>query len=168
MIACLIVAPISCVSAPSLYRGSGGPFGLEELPFADAERAADLKHLVLVDERIKRWGDDTGGFPKSLGALRNAVGNLAYESSPYEQAGRIIAFDLEFEMDDGRPYSAEPYEPGVVYYSVDQSGTQFVLTMSGLNSPMGNRPSMMKAAAFVGGKQPWGGLLATEESLYNR
>jgi len=168
MIALLIVAPISCASAPSLYREAGGPVGLEELPFADAERAADLKHLMRVDEQVKRWGDDRKEFPKSSDALRAVVGELAYESSPYEEAGKNIAFDLKFEMDEGRPYSTEPRKPGVVYYSVDQSGTQFVLTISGLNAPIDNRPSMVKAGAFVGGKQPWGGLLATEENLYGR
>jgi hypothetical protein len=168
MVAFLIVAPISCASAPSLYEEAGGPLGLEELPFADAERAADLKHLMRVDEQIKRWGDDRREFPKSSDTLRDAVGELAYESSPYEEAGKNIAFDLEFEMDEGRPYSAEPGKPGVVYYSVNKSGTQFVLTMSGLNAPIDSHPSMMKAGAFVGGKQPWDGLLATEEALYNR
>jgi len=168
IIALLILAPISCASAPSLYREAGGPVGLEELPFADAERGTDLKHLMRVDEQIKRWGDDRGEFPKSSDSLRAAVGALAYESSPYEQAGKEIAFNLEFETDDGRPYSTEPRRPGVVYYSVDQTGTQFVLTISGLNAPIDNHPSMVRAGAFVGGKQPWGGLLATEERLYDR
>lgn len=166
--ACLIVAPISFASAPSLYDEAGGPVGLEELPFADAERAADLHHLIRVDERIKQWGDDRREFPESSDALRDAVGGLAYENSPYEEAGENIPFDLKFEMNDGRPYSTEPRKPGVVYYSVDRSGTQFVLTMSGLNSPLNAHPSMVKAGSFVGGKQPWGGLLATEETLYNR
>lgn len=168
MTALLIVAPISCASAPSLYREAGGPLGLEELPFADAERTADLKHLMRVDERIKWWSTARKKFPTSPDALRTAVGELAYESSPYEQAGKNIPFDLEFEMDKGRPYSTEPRSPGVVYYSVDESGTQFVLTVSGLNAPVNKDPSMVKAGAFVGGKQPWGGLLAAEESLNNR
>lgn len=141
---------------------------MEELPFADAERAADLSHLIRVDERIKNWGHSRGEFPRSPGALRDAVGDLAYENSPYNQAVRYIRFDLKFVMDQGRPYVTEPEKPGIVYYSVNRDGTQFVLTISGLNAPMGRRPSMMRAGAFVGEKQPWGGLLATEEVLHGQ
>jgi hypothetical protein len=164
----LIVAPISCASAPSLYEGAGGFGGLEELPFADAERNADLNHLIRLDERIKVHGGSVGQFPTSPDALRDAVDDLAYEISPYEQAGRENRFDLKFEMDQGTPYTTNPARPGVVCYSVNPSGTQFVLTVSGLNAPISSRPAMMRAGAFVGEKQPWGGLLATQEVLYRR
>ena len=161
----VIVAPLSCTYAPSLYEYSGGFFDLEELPFADSERAADFRQLMQVDERLKRWGDDKGEFPRTSDALRDAVGDVANARSPYERDGKTISFDLEFESGQGLPYSTMPQKSGVVYYSVNASGTQFVLTISGLNRPVSNKPVMMKAGAFVGSKQPWGGLLATEESL---
>jgi hypothetical protein len=164
----LIVEPISCVSAPSLNKESGGFLGLEELPFADAERVADSNHLLRIDERIKIRGNNTREFPTSPEALKNAVGNLAHETSPYEHGGKQLDFDLEFVLDKGVPYSANPERPGIVYYSVNPSGTQFALTISGLNAPVSDRASMMKEGTFVGSKQPWGGLLATEDSLFQR
>ncbi|HEV2136719.1 MAG TPA: hypothetical protein VGR47_21045 [Terracidiphilus sp.] len=90
MSAYLIAAPISCTSAPYLYKESGGFFDLEELPFADAERAADLSHLIRVDERVKNWREGRGQFPLSPGALKDAVGALAYERSPYEKAVQAL------------------------------------------------------------------------------
>ena len=164
----LIVEPISCVSAPSLNKESGGFLGLEELPFADAEWVADSNHLLRIDERIKIRGNNTREFPTSPEALKNAVGNLAHETSPYEHGGKQLDFDLEFVLDKGVPYSANPERPGIVYYSVNPSGTQFALTISGLNAPVSDRASMMKEGTFVGSKQPWGGLLATEDSLFQR
>ena len=164
----LLIAPISCASAPSLYEGAGGILGLEELPFADAERTADTSHIIRLSQRIKVWGDSRGGFPTSQKALKDAVGDLAYEISPYERASGGIRFDLQFQMGQGTPYSTNPEKPGVVYYSVNPSGTQFVLTISGLNAPIGTRPAMMRAGAFVGAKQPWNGMLATEEALDHR
>jgi hypothetical protein len=163
----LIIEPVSCVSAPSL-SGGGGFLGLEDLPFADAERAADMVHLEHIDAQLKKAGDDTGSFPTSEAKLKGAVGSLAFESSPYEQRGKTMAFDLELVLNRGVPYVTSPEKPGIVYYPVDPDGRQFVLTMSGLNAPIGARPSMMKAEAFVGEKQPWGGLLATQESLYRK
>jgi hypothetical protein len=164
----LIVEPISCASAPSLSKESGGFLGLEELPFADAERVADSNHLLRIDERIKIHGNSTGEFPTSPEALKNAVGNLAHEISPYEHGGKQLDFDLVFVLDKGVPYSTNPERPGIVYYSVNPSGTQYTLTISGLNAPVSDRASMMKEGTFVGSKQPWGGLLATEESLFQR
>ncbi len=166
--ACLIVAPVSCAYAPSLDAQSSGFLGLEELPFADSERAADLRHLERLDELISRRGESFGEFPTSTAELSNAVGALAVELSPYEQAGRKLSFDLKLELNQGTPYSTNSERPGIVYYAVNPSGTQFVLTISGLNAPISNRASMMKAGSFVGGKQPWGGLLATEGTLHPR
>lgn len=71
-------------------------------------------------------------------------------------------------LNQGTPYATIPERPGIVYYAVNPTGKQFVLTISGLNAPLSARVSMMKAEAFVGEKQPWGGLLATEESLYEQ
>jgi hypothetical protein len=167
LISFLVIEPVSCVSAPSLSR-SGGFLGLEELPFADAERAADLVHLEHIDAQLKKVGNDAGAFPTSEAELKEAIGSLALESSPYEQGGKTIAFDLELVLNRGVPYATSPEKPGIVYYAVDPDGRQFVLTMSGLNAPISTRPSMMKAEAFVGEKQPWGGLLATEEFLYRQ
>jgi hypothetical protein len=164
----LILEPISCASAPVVDPVSQGFLGLEELPFADAERAADQRHLERIDQLIKRRGDGTGSFPTTEEGIRNAVGDLAFETSPYEQAGKKLAFGLKLVMNQGVPYSATPETPGIVYYAVNESGRQFVLTISGLNAPIGNRASMMKADRFVGEKQPWGGLLASEESLHLR
>lgn len=164
----LLIAPVSCASAPSLYEGAGGILGLEELPFADAERTADTDHIIRVSKRIKLWGESRGEFPMSQEALNDAVGDLSYEISPYGRANREIRFDLKFQMGQGTLYSTNPDKPGVVYYSVNPSGTQFVLTISGLNAPISSRPAMMRAGAFVSGKQPWNGLLATEEALDHR
>ena len=163
----LIVEPISCASAPSFDRESGDLLGLETLPFADAERNADRRHLVSIDERIKNIGG-AGGFPLSEEELLNAVGNPAFEESPYVQAGKRISFDLRFIANKGTPYSASPERPGIVYYSVNSDGSQFVLTISGLNAPICSRASMMKEVAWIGSKQPWGGLLTTEETLYQK
>jgi hypothetical protein len=160
------IEPLSCVSAPSVDRRSGGFLELEELPFADAERAADWKHLEQIDAQLRRSGNDAGTFPTSDESLKTAVGNLAFEPSPYEQAGENLAFELRFVLNRGVPFSTAPERPGVVYYAVNPSGRQFVLTISGLNAPVSARSSMMKAEAFVREKQPWGGLLAEEESLY--
>ncbi len=163
----VIVEPISCASAPSFDHESGDLLGLEPLPFADAERNADRRHLVSIDERIKSVGG-TGEFPLSEEELMKAVGNLAFEASPYVQSGKQISFDLRFITNEGTPYSTNPEKPGIVYYAVNPDGKQFVLTISGLNTPTSNRTSMMKEVAWIGAKQPWGGLLATEETLHQR
>jgi len=160
----LIVEPVSCASAPSLERESGNLLGLETPPFADVERNADRRHLVSIDERIRSVGG-AGGFPLSEEELRRAVGDLASEASPYVQNGRRIKFDLRFITNEGVPYSANPEKPGIVYYAVNSDGSQFVLTISGLNTPASDRTSMMKEVAWIGAKQPWGGLLAVEEAL---
>lgn len=164
----LVIEPLSCVSAPSIFRGSEGFLGLEELPFAGAERAADWEHLAKVDAQLKRIGVDAGVFPTSYDALKAAVGDVSFESSPYEQNGKMLPFDLKFVSNRGTPYAPIPEKPGIVYYAVNFAGTQFVLTISGLNAPVSNRSSMMKAEAFVREKQPWDGLLATEESLHEK
>ena len=163
----LIIEPVSCVSAASLSR-DGGFLGLEELPFADAERAADMVHLEHIDAQLKEAGNDAGLFPTTEAELKDVVGGLAFESSPYEQGGKTMAFDLELVLNRAVPFVTSPEKPGIVYYAVDPDGRQFVLTLSGLNAPINARPSMMKAEAFVGEKQPWGGLLATEESLHGK
>ena len=163
----LIVEPISCASAPSFDHESGNLLGLEALPFADAERNADRRHLISIDERIKSVGG-TGAFPLSEEELKKLVGNLAFETSPYVQSGKRISFDLRFITNRGIPYSTNPEKPGIVYYAVDSDGKQFVLTISGLNTPTSNRASMMEEVAWIGSKQPWGGLLATEETLYQQ
>ena len=163
----LIIEPISCASAPSFDRESGNLLGLEMLPFADAERNADRLHLISIDERIKSVGE-TGAFPLSEEELKKLVGNLAFEASPYARGGKRLPFDLRFITIRGVPYSTNPEKPGIVYYAVDSSGKQFVLTMSGLNTPSSSRASMMEEIAWIGSKQPWGGLLATEETLYQQ
>lgn len=163
----LIVEPISCASAPSFDHESGNLFGLETLPFADAERNADRRHLVSIDQRIKSVGG-SGEFPLTEPELKKAVGNLAFEASPYVQSGKGISFDLRFIANKGIPYSTNPEKPGIVYYAVSPDGRQFVLTISGLNSPTSDRTSMMKEVAWIGAKQPFGGLLATEETLYQK
>ena len=162
----LILEPISCASAPTAYRDSQGVLGLEELPFADAERTADERHLERIDEVLKRRGDSA--FPTTDEALRAAVGDLAFETSPYERGGKKLSFELRFVVNRGVMYSTTPEKPGIVYYVVNKDGRQFLLTVSGLNMPISNRASMMKASSFVGEKQPWRGLLASEESLYKR
>jgi hypothetical protein len=164
----LILEPMSCASAPSADPDSQSPLGLEELPFATAERAADERHLERMDRLLKLSGDDAGEFPTTEKELRDAIGDLAFETSPYEQAGRKLPFDLRLVINQGTPHSETPEKPGIVYYAVDASGRQFVLTISGLNEPISGRGSMMKASTFVGRKQPWGGLLASEESLYQK
>jgi hypothetical protein len=162
----LIFEPLSCISTPSIVRGSQGFLGLEELPFAGAERAADWEHLAKMVVQLKRVGDDTEAFPTSEQSLRAAIGSVAFETSPYEQKGKHLAFEVRFVLNQGTPYVTNPEKPGIVYYAVNPTGKQFVLTISGLNAPVSDRSSMMKAEAFVGEKQPWGGLLAAEESLY--
>jgi hypothetical protein len=164
----LVAEPISCASAPTFDKDSGKILGLEELPFADAERELDMTHLLLIDERIKIRGDDFGKFPLSPESLKDAVGDLAFDISPYEYRGKRLSFDLRFITNDGVPYSTDPEKPGIVYYAVNPSGDQFALTISGLNAPIDNRASMMKQESFVGSKQPWGGLLATEEWLHRK
>jgi len=164
----LLIAPVSCAYAPALDAQAGGFLGLEELPFADAERAPDAEQLERLDQLISRRGERVGEFPTSFEALKSAVGDTAFERSPYEQAGKQLSFDLRFVLNQGRPYSTNPERPGVVYYAVNPSGSQFVLTISGLNAPISNRASMMRAGSFVGGKQPWSGLLATEGTLHQR
>ena len=164
----VIAAPISCAFAPSLGTQSGGPFGLEEVPFADAERTADFEHLQRLDQIISRRGESFGEFPTSPKALSDTVGDLAKEDSPYEQAGRRLSFDLKLESDRGAPYSTAPEKPGIVYYAVNPRGTYYVLTVSGLNAPISGHASMMRAGSFVGGKQPWGGLLAISGTLRSR
>jgi len=123
--------------------------------------------LISIDERIKSVGG-TGGFPLSEEELKRLVGNLAFEVSPYMQNGKRISFDLRFIANRGTPYCTNPEKPGIVYYAVDSDGKQFVLTISGLNTPTSNRASMMEEIAWIGSKQPWGGLLATEETLYQQ
>jgi hypothetical protein len=162
----LIIEPLSCVSAGSWIPGSDGFLGLAELPFAQAERSADWEHLARIDALLKRVGDDAGAFPTSEQGLTADVGNLALEPSPYVQGGKRIAFDLQFVLNQGVPYTTNPERPSIVYYTVNPDGRQFVLTISGLNAPTSARSSMMKAEAFTGEKQPWSGLLATEEALY--
>jgi hypothetical protein len=162
----LIIEPLSCISAASWVRGSDGFLGLSELPFAEVERSADWEHLARIDALLKRAGDDAGTFPASEQGLRDSVGNLAIEPSPYVQDGNRIAFDLRFVLNQGVPYTTNPGRPGIVYYAVNPGGRQFVLTISGLNAPISAQSSMMKAEAFAGEKQPWGGLLATEEAIY--
>jgi hypothetical protein len=164
----LVVEPVSCVSAPSADPYSEAVLGLEEIPFATAERAADEKHLERMDRLLKQRAGDTGGFPTTEKELHDVVGDVAFETSPYEQAGRKLPFDLRLVINQGTPHSETPEKPGIVYYAVNGSGRQFVLTISGLNEPVSGRASMMKASTFYGGKQPWGGLLASEESLYQR
>jgi hypothetical protein len=93
--------------------------------------------------------------------LRAAIGNVAFETSPYERNGKKPTFDIRLVLNQGTPYATTPEMPGIAYYAVDPTGKQFVLTISGLNAPVSDRPSMMKAEAFVAEKQPWGGLLAT-------
>jgi len=164
----LIVEPVSCASAPSADSHSETLLGLEEIPFVTAERAADEKHLERMDRILKQRAGDTGVFPTTERELHDVVGAVAFETSPYEQAGRRIPFDLRLVINQGTAHSETPEKPGIVYYAVNESGRQFVLTISGLNEPVSGRASMMKASTFYGGKQPWGGLLASEESLYER
>lgn len=70
----LIFEPVSCISAPSIVRGSEGLLGLEELPFAGAERAADWEHLAKIEVKLKRVGNDTGAFPTSEQSLAQPSG----------------------------------------------------------------------------------------------
>jgi len=168
VITLLIVEPLSCASAPSADPHSESILGLEEIPFVTAERAADEEHLVRVDQLLKQRAGDSGWFPTTEKELHDDVGDVAFETSPYEQAGRKLSFDLKLVINQGTPHSEVPEKPGIVYYAVNESGRQFVLTISGLNEPVSGRASMMKASTFYGGKQPWGGLLASEESLYRR
>jgi len=161
----LIIEPISCASAPTTGIEHDEIFGLEELPYAEAERAADREHLMRIDNRLESFAAGQGRFPVSVESLKMAVADLAFEKSPYMRQGRQIKFDLRFVMNQGTPYSGQSEKPGIVYYAVNPSGTQFVLTVSGLNTPISDQPSMMKEGTFVGGKQPWGGLLAIEGTL---
>jgi hypothetical protein len=155
----LIAAPMSCGYAPSLDPRSGGFLGLEELPFTSAEREANRDHLMRVNQRLKSRAQ----FPLSPQELRDVVGSLASETSPYEQGGVPLNFALSFQINRGVPFSTEPAKPGIVYYAVNSDGSQFALTISGLNAPAGDRPKMMRETTFVGSKQPWGGLLVLEE-----
>ncbi|MGB8031157.1 MAG: hypothetical protein WCF30_16020 [Terracidiphilus sp.] len=166
----LIIEPISCASASSVGGApSGVVLGLAELPFVDAERSADWNQLERLDERLKRAGRDAGAFPTSEGGLKAAIGDAAFAPSPYMRVGKTLPFGLALVLNEGTAFTAAtPAAPGVVYYAVDPSGRQFVLTISGLNAPIGNDPSMMKADPFVREKQPWGGLLALEDSVYSR
>jgi len=157
-----IVMPLSCVSA------GDNLFGLEELPFAGAERNANWEHLTRMVSRLKLFAHDAGTFPTSAKDLIAAVGNVAFESSPYVHSGKRLTFDLGFVLNGGTAYATKPEKPAIVYYAVSPNGKQFVLTISGLNKPISSRASMMKADAFAGEKQPWQGMLAKEESLYGR
>lgn len=163
-----IIEPISCVSAPFWVSESESFLGLEELPLAQAERSADWEHMARIEALLKRVGHDSGAFPTSERDLQTAVGNLAFETSPYEEGRKRLSFDLRFVLNQGVPFTTSPEKPGIVYYAVDSDGRQFVLTISGLNTPISARVSMMKAEAFAGEKQPWGGLLATEEAINPR
>ncbi len=142
----LILEPISCASAPAAEPDSQGFLGLEELPFADAERAADERHLEQIDQIIKRRGDGAGQFPTTDEALRTTVGDLAFESSPYEQAGKKLPYDLRLVVNQGVPYSATPEKPGIVYYAINESGRQFVLTISGIETPLTQADRSMAAS----------------------
>lgn len=79
----LVFEPASCISASSIIRGSDGLLGLEELPFANAERAADWEHLAKIEAKLKLVGNDSGAFPTSEQSLAAAIGNAAFENSPY-------------------------------------------------------------------------------------
>ncbi len=164
----LILEPVSCMAIPAVHGGHGSLLGLEELPIAGAERDSNGEFLWRIDRRLMQWGDDYGHFPVTTMELDNAVSSEATTNSPYTLVGRAIPYRIVFIQNDGAPSKMTLGQPGVVNYAVDAGGTQFVLTVSGLNMPVSDKVSMVRESNFVGQKQPWGGLLAVEEARFRK
>ena len=161
----LVLLPLSCASAPAQRGGSGYLLSLEELPFASAEREANLLHMGRLAERLKKWGLSHGRYPNTESELMDASRYLASEPSPYEQNSMRIPYQLVLIQNNGVPYNTKPSQPGIVYYAVNPSGRQFALTVSALNAPVSEGVFMAKETSFIGEKQPWGGLLALVEIM---
>jgi hypothetical protein len=162
---CFILLPMSCASAPNFDGGSGYFLGLEEIPFSAAERMQLDSHLTCVFEKLDRWGHDHGRFASSENDIRSVPLDDCNERSPYWQDGTPVQYSFRAVWNDGGPYRGVPDRPATVFYSVSSDGRQFAVTISGLNTPVANVPSMMKQTAFIGGKQPWWGLLAEQGHL---
>jgi len=165
---CFILLPMSCASAPGFKGGSGYFLGLEETPFSAAERMQVDTHLTCVYEKLDRWGHDHVHFAINENEVQSIPLDGCNESSPYWQDDIPVPYSFRAVWNDGRAYSGASDRPGIMYYSVSSDGKQFVLTISGLNAPLAMMPSMMKKTSFIGGKQPWGGLLAAQGNLYQR
>jgi len=163
---CVILLPVSCSSATGFRGGEGYFFGLEEVPFSGAERSVDSAYLACLAERLRRLGHDYEHFPLTEAEIKSIPFGDCIIDSPYWQDGSSIPYTFRVVRNSGRAFGGTPDRPGIVYYSVNTTGKQFVLTISGLNAPVANTPSMGKETAFVGGKQPWGGLLAYQGALY--
>lgn len=89
-------------------------------------------------------------------------------NSPYTLDGAAIPYRIVLVQNGGTPSRQILGQPGVVNYAVNTDGTQFILTVSGLNMPVSDKVSMVRESNFIGGKQPWDGLLAFEEARFQK
>jgi hypothetical protein len=164
----LILEPVSCMAMPGVRGGYGHLLGLEELPIAGAERDSNADVLGRIDQKLNQWGGDHGHFPFNPTELEDAVPAEMPKNSPYTLNGTAIPYRIVLVQNSGTLSRQIFGQPGVVNYAVNADGTQFVLTISGLNMPVSEKISMMRESTFVGGKQPWDGLLAVEENKVSK
>jgi hypothetical protein len=73
--------------------------------------------------------------------------------------------ETEFIANLDGPYSTTPNRPGILYYAVNDGGTEFWLTVSGLNVPFAEHAAMLRVGEFQASKQPWGDLFVTSDVI---
>jgi hypothetical protein len=131
---------------------------IPNLPFWQLELIQNVTHIEPLEHRLKAWSTEHGRFPLTLKELDNVLGSTMM-TSPYRQGGNTLNYQVEFVPNRSAPYQTAPARPGIVYYAVDPNGRQYWLTLSGLNAPYADRPSMAHTDPLTGSKQPWGELL---------
>jgi hypothetical protein len=132
-------------------------------PLRDMEQTRNADHLADVGHLIAIWSGNGDRFPLTQSELEHALRPWLEGPSIYRQKRQIINYQIEFHANQNGPYRANPERPGIVYYAVNQSGSKFWLTISGLNAPFANRPQMMRVDPYTAETQPWGDLLVEDD-----
>lgn len=132
-------------------------------PLRDLEQTRNADHLADVGHFIAMWSGNGNRFPLTQSELEHALRPWLEGPSIYRQQRQTINYQIEFHANQTGPYRANPERPGIVYYAVNQSGSKFWLTISGLNAPFANQPQMMRVDAYTADRQPWGDILVEDD-----
>lgn len=141
-------------------------FSLKDFPSAplrDLEQTRNTGHLADVGHFIAMWSGNGDRFPLTQSELEHALRPWLEGPSIYRQQRQTINYQIEFHANQTGPYRANPERPGIVYYAVNQSGSKFWLTISGLNAPFANHAQMMRVDDYTAERQPWGDILVEDD-----
>lgn len=138
---------------------------IPDFPLWDAERIEEIVHLATIEHSLESWGRTNGRFPVTQAEFENAIAKGSQPPSIYRQHNHALSYQLRLLSDQTGPYRTQPESPAIVYYAVSQSGNQFWLTVSGLNTAVSTQAEMLKTDPFTASKQPWGNLLVVSDNL---